>query len=346
MAMAVHKVGDGLGAVGSKFIPNYWADFLRANLFPTLHFRQLGTKVTIPRAMGDSVKIPRWKSPLKTTASKSVLTGVMTAVEQAAQFSAAATVFANLSAEYISGSVQQFRGARGYNDKLVIVSYADFMEGALDSLQRELGYRIDRYTRNSLSANVGRVLQVGGSKVATNSGLRGKELAKIAPYMDAANVPRWEDDTHVAIVHPLAQYDLFSDISSSGWISVAQYGDPDRIYRGEVGQMYGVRFLLSNAMPILFGTANLTGVTNTSTGLSGSATGSNLYVFAPDAFYSLELEDGGVEVIHHPLGSGGATGDPTNNLGSIGVKVFYGVLPAPSADHRLMRMAHGFGLAR
>lgn len=329
----------------SHVVPPYYADFLREQLYPSLYFRQLGTLVTIPRANGEKVRIPRWQTPIKTTSGNTVLStgagkGALTAITEDVSEGTIITP-GILCAESITGAVKQFAGARRYTDKLVIITKANFLEGALESLAREMAFRIDRFTRKNISANSFLVKAAGATKVGTAQGLFGKEVARMAPYLDAANVPRWEDETFVAVGNPLLQYDLYRDISATGFVSVARYGDASRIYRGEVGQMYGIRWLLSTAVNV---TRGATGSASATTGLSGSTTGTNSYVFAPDAFYSLELEDGGVEVFHMPPGSGGSVGDPAAQIGSVSMKLWYGVTPAPSTDSRLMRFAHGINL--
>lgn len=330
------------GGTGGSIIPPFYSDFVRENLWPSLYMRQLGTRVTIPRNYGDKVKIPRWESPLSITRGVVGRNTSVSAITSQTESPVGGPGYSlrGLSANFISGQVKQFFGARGYNDKLIIVAKANYFEGALESLSRELAWAIDDYTRAQISANS--TLRTAGStanKAATSDGLFGKNIAKIAPYMDANNVPRWPDGSFVGVFHPLSQYDVFRDPSATGFVSVARYNDARMIYRGEVGEMYGIRMLLTNSLPKIFGSA-----ANSATyGISGGATGSNGYVFAPDAFYALDLEGGGLEVIHHPLGSAG-TNDPANQAGSIAVKVFYGVASAPQADHRLVRFAHGISL--
>lgn len=329
-----------LGGPGSSVIPPYYADFLRENLYPSLYFRQLGTKVTVPRGYGDKVKIPRWQTPIKTTSSQAAITGSHSAVTRNVTEGSAITP-KTLCAENITGQTIQFAGARGYSDKVVLVTRANYAEGALESLGRELAFRVDDYTMGSISGNAWLRIAAGGTKAGTANVLAGKELARIAPHLDAYNVPRWDDNTFVGVAHPLAQYDIYKDISATGFVSVARYGDVSKIYRGEIGQMYGVRLLLSNAITLYSGA---TGSASGTQGLSGGATGTHIWVFAPDAFYSIELEDGGVEVIHQPPGSSGAVDDPAAQIGSIAVKMHYGVASAPSKDKRLMKFAHGIGL--
>jgi len=310
--------------------------------------RQLGTQITIPRGYGDKAKIPRWTTPVHTksglfqiSAGLGAPAAVLCGVGEGELVSAY-----GMSAEDITGQVVQFAGGRGYTDKLIIVTKANFLEGALESLGRELAFKFDKHTRTGISASA--TIRTAGAtvgKAGSADGLFGKNIAKIAPYLDANNVPRWEDEQFVAVCNPLAQYDIFKDISATGFVSVNRYNDAVKIYRGEVGSMYGIRFLLSNAIPLYGGTANgRTAAASATNGISGGATGSNAWVFGPDAFYSIELEDGGIEVIHHPPGSGGSTGDIANQRGSIAVKAFYGVAPAPSSDQRLMRFAHGISL--
>lgn len=334
-----------VGGTGGHIIPPYYADFLRENLYPSLYFRQLGTLITIPRGTGDKVKIPRWQTPVKTSGFVAAVSGPITAVTQSVTEGNIITP-ATLCAQDISGQVVQFAGARGYSDKLILVTRANFLEGALESLVRELALRVDQYTLKNISASATSRFAGGVAGSGTGNGVRGtgtlvgKNIARMAPYMDANNTPRWEDESFVCVTHPLDQFDIFADPSANGFVSIARYGERQKIYRGEVGQMYGIRFLLSNAIPRVFSAA----ATSAANGLSPGVTGGNAWVFAPDAFYSLELEDGGVEVIHHPPGSGGSTGDPANQFGTVAVKVFYGVAAAPSGDQRLMRFVHAQGL--
>lgn len=314
---------------------------MRENLYASLYHRQLGTLVVIPRGTGTRAKIPRWGTAMKTGGGGvnfvyAVSAGGMSAISARAEGTTVTPT--SLSAQFITGDVVQFAGAKSYSDKSVLVVRGNIIEGCLETEVREMAFRLDRYTLNNISASA-TTRRAGGAAAGAVPGtavLNGKNIARIAPYMDANNVPRWEDETFVAVTHPLNQFDVFADQSANGFVSVARYGERQKIYKGEVGQMYGVRFLFSNANTRIFGAAG-----NTATyGLSAGVTGSTTWVFAPDAFYSLELEDGGVEVIHHPPGSGGSTGDPTNVIGSVATKVWYGVAPAPSGDQRLMRFVH------
>lgn len=45
---------------------------------------------------------------------------------------------------------------------------------------------------------------------------------------------------YVAMVHPFAVFDLMSD---TAWVNVANYASPENMLTGEVGRLYGVRFV-------------------------------------------------------------------------------------------------------
>ena len=342
----------GAPAAGSNapghMVPPYFAKFLRENLYGNIYWRQLGTLVTIPQGHGTTARISRWQTPVKITNGQMAISTSVSAITEFFTEGTPVPV-TRLCAQSITGQVTGWAGGRGYTDKTVIVSMANFMEGALESLSRELGFLIDSYDRKKVSAfaftiqaankNTGVPAALGS--VASNATLVGKNCARIRPLMGANGVPRWDDGTYVGMTHELAAHDMFTDTSSNGFVSVARYNDARMIYRGEVGEFYGVRWLLSNgSVTKVVGSAT----NNAQYGLSGAVTGTNAYILGPDAFYNLELETGGVEVIHQPLGSGGATGDSAAQLGSISVKVYYGVLPAPAADKRIMRFVHALGL--
>jgi len=125
----------GAAGVATHVIPPYYADFLRDNLYPNLYFRQLGTQVTVPRGYGDTVRIPRWQTPIKTSGSVAAISGSISAIEPITE--GTSVTVQSLCAQSITGQVKQYGGARGYSDKLIIVTKANFIEGALESLARD-----------------------------------------------------------------------------------------------------------------------------------------------------------------------------------------------------------------
>ena len=338
------------GPTGGSLQPPYYADFMRENLYGSLFWRQLGTLVTIPKGHGTKAKISKWDTPVVIGAESAGQAGQLviqglSAISQHAEGTVIETF--GLCASDITGQVTGWAGARGYTSKMVIVSMANVMEGFLESLSREMAFRLDRYARTKVSGNALVAYAVNAAKTAptankvpTANALFGKNVARIRPLMGANGVPKWDDGTYVGMAHDLAAYDMFTDSSSTGFVSVARYNDARMIYRGEIGEFYGVRWLLSNgSVKRIMGTAGNTGTY----GVSAGASGSNAYIFGPDAFYNLELESAGVQVTHQPLGSAGVN-DPVAQIGSVGVECYYGIIAAPAAERRVMRFVHGISL--
>jgi len=353
MAIAtLTTLGQATGS-GALMVPFYWADFLRDNLFPNLYFRQFGTRVTVPQGSGNTIKIPRWKTTIKLKGSTALTYGVhgITATTVTGGVAVGAMTegtpptvnsgLARLNAESISGFITGWTGGFAYSDRAILVSKADYIAGAVKELGRQLAVTLDNYHRAKLSGAAANPISIGltAGKAQSTTKLVSSNLSKIAPLLEAGMVPTWDDEMYVMMINPLAKYDIFNDISGNGFVPVHVYGNQEMVYRGEIGSMFGLRFVASTAIPKYAGTA----ATTATVGLSNTITGSTAFVFAPDPFYGLEHATGGFEVIHHPPGSSGAW-DSTNQIGTIAVKAYYGVIPSPVADRRVNRVAHGLGL--
>jgi N4-gp56 family major capsid protein len=309
-------------------------------------FRPLGSLITIPKGNGIKARIPNWTTAVKLSNGVALLSaGTQNSVVQLTE--ATAITPGTLSAASITGQVSAFGDAKAYTDKLVMTSMASFTEAALKEMAHVLALRIDGATRRMISGGAYKVQAdfsptsaTTANKVRGAAVLFGKNVAKLKPIMASHMLPQWEDGSYVGVAHPLAQFDMMRDISASGFISIARYNHAVKLFRGEIGELYGVRWLLSNSVPRFLED----GSTSAATGLSGTVSGANAYVFSPNSFYNLELATGGVEVIHQPLGSGGATGDPVGQIGSVGCKVYFGVIPTPSAERRIVRFVHNVTL--
>lgn len=345
--MAASNTMSTMGPVGSGLVPNYWADFLRGNLFPHQYFRQLGEKITIPNGNGNTVKIPRFRSAVKnalnpgqTTLSAAAGGEVMSAVGHMTE-GTAPTASAVLQNDVISGHITAWVGFYSYSDRAAFASMADLVQAAVRELGRQQAYRIDTYTRTKISANAF-IRTAGGAigtaKTASTAGLQGKYIAKIGPTFEAYNVPAWDDGTYVALINPLAKYSIFADTSANGYIPVSRYTDPSKAYKGEIGEFFGVRFLTTTMVNKVIGAAG----TSATVGLSPGVTGAYAWVFAPKAFYAVEHQAGGFFVYHAPPTA--QLSDPAAQQGTVAIKAWYGVIPELASEKRLMLFSHGLQL--
>lgn len=105
-----------------------------------------------------------------------------------------------------------------------------------------------------------------------------------AEVLSTQNVPRFNGREYICVAHPHQLRDLRED---PGWINAVNYGDPSRIYNGEVGRYESVRFIETPIMDILPGAG------------SGGADVYQALMFGQDSYaiaYALlpELRDDGV----------------------------------------------------
>ena len=328
--MAAPTVVSTVGGLGGPVIPPYYSSKLRAHLYAQLHFRPIGDSATVPQGAGNRFKIPRWGRGVKFTAGNlaqwALSTGVIT------QGTAEGTL-ANLCSigvdALVSGDLVRFDGAISYSDQVLMYTKANLLEGITERLTRELAFTIDAYTRNQLTAVTTNFLAgAAGTSAFTGDNLFGKEIARLAPRHLEAGVPAWQDGMYVGVTHPRGLEKLWVDPSASGFTTIYRYQQSIKVMRGEMGSMYGIRLLTSPAIPRY----------SASKGISAAATGSHLYSFGWQPFFTVTHDLGGLEVIHKPLGAMGA--DPTNVRGSLGVKFYYGTALVPAAEQRILRLAY------
>ena len=168
-------------------------------------------------------------------------------------------------------------------------------------------------TKDALTAavlNSGTTVQyVGGvtsrSALSNASVLTVNEIRKAVTTLKN-NKARPIDGAFVAIIHPTVAYDLMSD---SDWIDVKNY-DPKDLYEGEIGKLYGVRFVETTEAKIFAGAG------------SGGANVYSTLILGADAYGVTEVTGGGLKMFVKPKGSAG-TADPLDQRSTQGWKMVH-----------------------
>jgi len=297
-------------------MPDYWDTVLGENLYPNLYFYQFGTKRTVPRNFGTGIKIPRLQK-------KNIV------VEVGTEGTIVGTCA--ISNEFISGVMRQFAGAYKHSDVLVMTALSDVIELSLIDIARDIARRMDRSIRNAISGTGFMVSATVDADI-----MKPQHIMEAVVRLDAENNPRPPDNHYPTIIHPVTAYDLQNNLSGGAWLDVTKYtvGNVDRTYIGEIGRLYGARFITSS---------NIRRVAIS----SGTVSGTMNMMFAPDAYYVTEISDMTAKTYVKQLGSGG-TADPVNQQATVGAKVFFGVVPVNynlTTEHRMMRLRFATTLA-
>lgn len=127
-------------------------------------------------------------------------------------------------------------------------------------------------------------------------------------FLRAQNAPTI-DGYYVGIIHPYAAYDLKKD---PNWRKPKEYCDPEDLYKGEIGEYGGVRFVDTSEAKIYSGEGCPAGL-----GVFGTL------ILGENAYGVVDIEGAesgeNLQVIVKPIGSGGSE-DPLNQRGSAGWK--------------------------
>lgn len=311
----VNAYGNTTATSGNDFTPEkatyYHRVFLKSYEGELVH-GQFGEKLTFPRHSGDIINI-RGMSPYPTRT---------TALQEGV------TPTSNLmNFYYIEAPVNQYGAYTMITDYARFASRDDVLTKDSEALASQAGRTIEELTVEALNAGQS-VMYVpaysNGAETAVNSraALTNLSTFRVAVVFKALTYLENQhakpiNGSYVAIVHPNVKYDIMND---PNFISIVQYKNPERLYKGEIGTIGNVRFVVSTYAKKFAGAG--AAVTQ------GSTTHFDVYstlVLAEGAYKTLEIEGEGMQTIIKPLGSGG-TSDPLNQRGTQGWKTTYGVV--------------------
>lgn len=84
--------------------------------------------------------------------------------------------------------------------------------------------------------------------ITAENKLRVKDIFRIAALLKAVNAPKI-DGSYVMVIHPFVAEDLMIEAGDQ-WVDVNKYSNAIKIFRGEVGELAGVRFVESTEAKI------------------------------------------------------------------------------------------------
>jgi len=96
------------------------------------------------------------------------------------------------------------------------------------------------------SASAGTFDRDGTVSTAAAASLTSAHVRDIVSNMKTDNVPRWDGQNYLAILHVFTMQRIFEDQASGGVVDLHKYEMPQAIINGEVGIYYGTRFVEEN----------------------------------------------------------------------------------------------------
>jgi len=250
-----------------------------------------------------------------------------------------ATTAEGMSATAVTGTVAQYAGAVKLTDVLVLTSKDDLKKIAYQRLGYQAGLAIDKVTRDVVAIGGTRrhatlattseavgywstipqtgVLSVSELRKATRSLMRNSAIpvgGNLTPGGSKGQATN-QNGLWLAVISPDSVYDLQGETTTGAWITANQYAGSERLFTGEVGKMYGIRFLQSR---------NAYVKNEDSTYQSAIAASGEIHctlITGADYFGVTKLQN--LQTFWKDFGSAG-TADPTNKLASAAWKCTFG----------------------
>ena len=269
----------------------YYSDYLIDNAIPKLVHDQFGQKHPIPKNGGKTIEFRKY-SPLP-----KLTTPLQEGVTPDGQ---------SLNMSTVEATVAQYGGYITLSDMLLLTAIDNNLVQATKLLGAQAGATLDTITREVLNGGTN-VIFAGGKDARADldntSLLTVDDIKKAVRKLKNQNAEQI-NGSWVGIIHPDIAYDLTND---PAWKDVKTYSDPADIYEGEIGKIFGVRFVETTEAKIWAGA-----------GSGGRAVYSTL-ILGDNAYGVTEISGGGLEHIVKQLGSAG-TADALNQRATAGWK--------------------------
>lgn len=259
---------------------------------------QFGDKVSIPKNGGKTIEFRQFSAfPKATTPLQEGVTpnGVPIKVTS------------------ITKTLEEFGAYTAVSDILDMTAIDPVVVEVTARHADSMGLTLDTIVRNELNTGTNVIYaDKGGTEVTSRSlltkdhKLTPKIIAKAVTFLKKQNAPKFEG-SYVCIIHPSVSFDLMTD---ENWIDVQKYQNSTNIFNGELGKLYGVRFVESTEAAIF---------TDSNGGASGCAVYSCLFM-GKGAYKVIDVGGSGASIIVKGKGSAG-TSDPLDQRSTIGWKI-------------------------
>lgn len=102
-------------------------------------------------------------------------------------------------------------------------------------------------------------------------------IAEAVSKLRANDAPQFEGG-YVCVMHPHVYHDLMVEVGTGGFVDVAKYAEPGKIFKGEIGMLYGTRIVVSSNVQFYANASDGAGST-------GNVDVYPTYIFGQNAFH-------------------------------------------------------------
>lgn len=265
---------------------------------PLLIHAQFGETFSVSEGSGKTVEFRRWSSFAKAT----------TPLTEGVTPDGVPVVVTTLPK-----TLEQFGNYTTVSDVLDMTAIDPVIVEVTDKHGENMGLTLDTIVRNELNSGTNvmyaptsaGVEVISRGNITDDCKLTPNLIARAATFLKKMNAPKI-DGSYVAIIHPSVSLDL---MTSDQWIDVQKYQSAGNIFNGEIGKLYGVRFVETTEAAVYVGSNG---------GKNGMAVYSCIFL-GKGAYKVLDLASNKPKIIVKPHGSAGAS-DPLDQRATIGWK--------------------------
>lgn len=211
----------------------------------------------------------------------------------------------------ITATLTQHGDFTPVTDVVEMTDFDDTITAAAEEMGGAMGETQELLTRNSVVADASRAYAPlsSGTVPTARSALDGTSrltpdmVNKAATWLKKNKAPKI-NGYYVAVIHPSVAEDLRN---TDEWKDFHKYNDVTPIFKGEIGELHGVKFVESNTSPIWANSTN------------GAVYGTTF--FGKDAYGRLDLEGDDAGLI---IKSAKEVGGPLEQFSTVGYKFMHG----------------------
>lgn len=282
--MAVNvKSGAGANYLQTKLYKK-----LLENFEPNLYFYKMGEKPMVE----DGIGTVSWAKASKLTVSAATATLTEGVTPNSTSF----------SYSVITTTPTQYGVFVEISDRLLKAAPTKILNDAGAEVGSNMARIIDQVIQTEIMGGTNVIYGGSGNNaradLAVGDVLVGANLRNAHTKLASLDAPTF-DGYYLGVAHPFVIGDLKGE-TNGAWVEFSKYATPDKLFKGEVGALFGVRLVSSSNVQSFASTATVYPTLIMGKGAYGVSEWSSL------------------ETIYKPLGSGA---DPLNQVASVGAKI-------------------------
>lgn len=222
----------GLSPTMKTFYRKHLLENMRSNL---VHY-QFGQRSSIPKNNGTTIE---WRKFIPfAPATKPLEEGITPDGH-------------DITITKLTATIEQYGDYVRTSDKLVLTALDPIITKCVEENAEQASTTIDTLTRDVMHGGTC-VLYAGEKKsrytVEMSNVLTTKEVRKARRTLKKNKAKKFKGGFYIAIVGPDTVYDLQDDPK---WLDVAKYQEKEKIFTGEIGKLYGVKFVETEEAKLL-----------------------------------------------------------------------------------------------